>query len=60
MKTFPVLLVLHLENRIPITRDDTHLEKYCHDAVVGEAAEHTKGKQTQCVSNKAAGQERVW
>ena len=23
MKTFPVLLVLHLENRIPITRDDT-------------------------------------
>ena len=24
MKTFIVLLVLHLENRIPITRDDTH------------------------------------
>ena len=23
MKTFLVLLVLHLENRIPITRDDT-------------------------------------
>ena len=52
METFVVLLVLHLENRIP--------EKYCHDAVVGEAAEHTKGKQTPCVSNKAAGLEQVW
>ena len=50
MKTFIVLLVLHLENRIPI----------CHDAVVGKTAEHTKGKQTPCASNKAAGQERVW
>ena len=44
----------------PITNKEYYVPVSYTHLVVGETAEHAKGKQTPCVSNKAAGQERVW